>query len=169
MELGSDVDMGLLRDALFGDSGHERSFGIHGIEGVGKTQLALKAVDTLCHQFSHVFWIPAETELKLADSFRQIAVFLNLIDDSETDKTKSCRAVKHWLQENSQWLLVFDSSNANILRQYFPSLIQGSVITTSRSPAPAKGGVVSGAEILTFTCFDYELSFATCWSISIKA
>lgn len=33
------------------------SFGIHGLGGVGQTQLALKYISTFQHMYSHMFWI----------------------------------------------------------------------------------------------------------------
>ncbi len=140
-----------LQNALFGPS--ERSFGIYGLGGVGKTQLALRAVTTLSARYSHMFWVPAETELKLSAAFRQIAIGLGEIDESETDSGRSQQAVKDWLGRNADWLLVFDNADdAKTLTRYFPSQPRGSIITTSRSPALVERSIVAdGLRLETLT------------------
>lgn len=133
--MSSDEALDKLKRALI-DEGH-RSFGIHGLGGVGKTQLAHKYIHTYSYMYSHVFWVLADTDLKLKTSYREMALELGKIDESVSDLEKARLAMQGWFNENQNWLLILDNVEvtSKIFKEYLPSSQKGFLIVTSRTPS----------------------------------
>lgn len=51
-----------------------RSLALHGLGGVGKTQIALTYAYSKLDEIDAIFWIPAEQELSLQQGFTRIAI-----------------------------------------------------------------------------------------------
>ena len=98
-EVLARIDAALLADPL----NHTlRSFVLHGMGGVGKTQIALKYANESRVKFGCVFWISAENLVTIGQSFREIAKRLGLIrPDTETDDNSVMLEVKQWLSSTS--------------------------------------------------------------------
>lgn len=94
------IDGALLADP---SSRSLRTFALHGMGGVGKTQIALKYANTARERFDGVFWIAAESSITMGQSFREIAKRLGLINpDLETDDNAVMLEVKQWLSSTSE-------------------------------------------------------------------
>ncbi|KAL4967483.1 P-loop containing nucleoside triphosphate hydrolase protein, partial [Aspergillus stella-maris] len=120
-----------------------------GVGGIGKTQLAI-AYAKSCHQtYNSVFWLNAESEATLQDSFLLIAKQIFRLQ--QPDKLQAEDAVIHtcqWLSntQNRRWLLIFDNyDDPNIFKieQYCPFASHGVVLITTRQP-----NLVAGKKIL---------------------
>ncbi|PSR97545.1 hypothetical protein BD289DRAFT_91836 [Coniella lustricola] len=108
-----------------------REFQIHGMGGVGKTQIALKFTERNAQSFRHILWIDATDTVTIYQSFQKIA--LGILD--EMDEKKSVQIVLHWLEDTDEdWLLVFDNAPDSGLSQYLPSGDQGNILYTTRHP-----------------------------------
>ena len=135
---------------------------LHGLGGIGKSQMAREYATRHQHDYSATFWINAKTESSLntsmADIARRVGLAVGLDEShyaSQTSGTsKSTIAVLDWLQTdgNSGWLLIFDNVdsqkddlNDDILQEspghgnesfdaspYLPSTAQGTLLITSR-------------------------------------
>jgi hypothetical protein len=134
---------------------------LHGLGGIGKTQLAIQYIQRHKEKHTAIFWLNANDEDSLRLSFRSIAqqvlkhhpltrVLSEL--DLEGDFVRVVRAVKLWLNlpGNTRWLMIYDNydnprtSNASDrstvdIRQYLPESDQGSVIITTRSASVTQG------------------------------
>lgn len=130
-----------------------RSFSICGMGGIGKTQLALEYAWTRKEKYDAVFWIQADSSVKLDETFSNIAVELRLISTSDAnDGVVSRNAVLEWLRKPTKidvsdvddsllpadlanWLIIFDNVNDPIvLRDYTPIDGIGAILLTSRDP-----------------------------------
>lgn len=75
--------------------------GIHGLGGSGKTQLALEFAYRHLSSYNAVFWVSAETELKLAESFAAPAFELGITGESMQQLSQVREIFKRWLYNNS--------------------------------------------------------------------
>lgn len=127
---------------------------LHGLGGIGKTQLALAYAKKYKDNYSAIFWLDIKDENSLRQSFARISgqilrdhpapTSLNSLDTMDLDKVID--AVKSWLSlpRNSRWLMVYDNYDtprvsgstdptAIDIRKFLPESYQGSVIVTTRS------------------------------------
>lgn len=80
-----------------------RSFALHGMPGVGKTQTALSFVYDNLTYFSAVFWISASTEQKTVQGFVEIARLLGLNNGIVSpEPVETVDAVKRWLGDTGR-------------------------------------------------------------------
>jgi tetratricopeptide (TPR) repeat protein len=109
---------------------------IHGLGGVGKTQLALRYVYDHAADYDAVFWVTADTPAGLATAYADLARVLDLPGARRTtDINENARAVRRWLESPAagHWLLVFDNADdPEVLRGYLPTRQPGHVLITSR-------------------------------------
>ncbi|UKZ95625.1 uncharacterized protein TrAFT101_010451 [Trichoderma asperellum] len=105
---------------------------IHGMPGVGKTQLALHIA---CRWEGPVFWLNAETRVNLKESLGEIATILRLDVEPGTHGQEPSNLAKQWLATHNGWLLVYDNADnfEAMAELYWPTLSQGSVLVTTRN------------------------------------
>ncbi|KAL9084632.1 MAG: hypothetical protein Q9165_007987 [Trypethelium subeluteriae] len=102
------------------DSTTRRAVILHGLGGIGKTQLAIAYAKAHRDDYSAIFWLNIKDEVSVKQSYSQIARRIRkeypfaselgaITDDSQLDEVVA--AVKRWLDyaKNSQWLMVFDN------------------------------------------------------------
>ena len=128
---------------------------LHGLGGMGKTQLAITYLTDYNSKYSAAFWINANDEDSIKLSFIVIARQIykkhpstNALAslDAEKDLQRTVDAVLSWLSlsNNTRWLLVYDNydnpkvaGNKNPtaidIRRFMPSCNHGSIIVTTRS------------------------------------
>lgn len=76
---------------------------IQGLGGVGKSEVALKFMHDHFADFPAIFWISADGEGKIAQSYVDIARRLGLDDgDFQGDQKKAFEAVTQWLSSTGQ-------------------------------------------------------------------
>lgn len=129
---------------------------VHGLGGVGKTQLALEYAYRHQVDFRYVFWLPAEYGPRLAQRFADIAsvVLHRGPQASQTvDLAAAVQATKDWLDDTSEsfyidsplhhtnnsaedqtWLLIYDNVESwESIKPYWPSGRRGFIMITSQS------------------------------------
>ena len=76
-----------------------KSFALHGMGGVGKTQIALQYANQSRELYRVVLWIAADNVINMGQSFRDIAEGLGLLqnDKEKQDTAAATLKVKNWL------------------------------------------------------------------------
>ena len=130
----------------------QRTSVIHGIGGIGKTQVAIEYTFRYRSSYDFIFWIRAETKPELLDGVERISHSLNLTSDANAidsfrkwlEKTSElCSALVIYLQNlltpspqtEKRWLLVFDNAQDwATVNTCWPRSTNGSVILTAQNP-----------------------------------
>lgn len=116
---------------------------LHGLGGVGKSQLALEYIYTHQHDYKVICWIPAERESLILAGLAALAAQLGVAPAGQDVGTPTANtavpAVLEALRTGTpydNWLLVFDNAeDVEVVRQYFPTNGPGKVVVTSRNRA----------------------------------
>ncbi|EUC40595.1 hypothetical protein COCMIDRAFT_68666, partial [Bipolaris oryzae ATCC 44560] len=127
---------------------------VHGLGGIGKTQLAVEFAREHQDHFSAVFWIDGSSEASLKHSFVDIVQRLprgeltadgvQMISQTVVEANVAVRECEQWLSisSNSHWLLIIDNVNCDYsdrdeslaynVKDYFPNADHGSILITTR-------------------------------------
>jgi tetratricopeptide (TPR) repeat protein len=108
---------------------------LHGLGGVGKTQVALEYAYRFSNLYDLVFWIPAVDEEAIRRSMVSLGKALEIPETTDVqymiDNTLDAMRVG---RQYPNWLLIFDNAaDVKTVRRYIPSGARGHVIITSRN------------------------------------
>jgi len=108
---------------------------VSGLGGIGKTQLAIEYAYRYCGSFRNCIWfINAETTTTTQNYFVDFADHLKLSLPPDFKPNDLQIAVKLWLNDNKDWLLIFDNlESADVIKPYLPDNINGRMIITTRN------------------------------------
>jgi hypothetical protein len=134
--------------------GRQKVVVLHGLGGIGKTQLAVEFARKHHRAFSSIFWLDGASEASLKQSFASMIQMLpqdeltvdsvKILKQSTIDIDVAVRECLRWLSfaTNQHWLLIFDNVDrdyhdkddvqAYSVKAYFPSTDHGSILVTSR-------------------------------------
>ncbi len=128
-----------IREHFLSNPSRPSPLALHGLGGVGKTQLALEYA---CRQafderhYSHVLWVRADDPTVLATSYAALTEALDLPEKSAAEQSQKIAAVRQWLQRHEGWLLIIDNAEQpGALASYLPPDFRGHILITSRNPA----------------------------------
>jgi NB-ARC domain-containing protein len=150
-----EEELAEIHRTLRGDSCNRRIVVLHGLGGIGKTQLAVAYAKRHKDNFSAIFWLNIKDEDSLKQSFAKVArqilrehpsaSRLSSVDIKE-NIDEVIDAVKAWLSlpSNTRWLMIYDNYDnpklvgntdpaAVDICKYLPESYQGSIIITTRS------------------------------------
>jgi hypothetical protein len=129
---------------------------LHGLGGIGKTQLAVEFIRRHHVSFESVLWIDGKSQESLLQGFAHCASRIPAGQIPETSRTYSMetangdgklgnviRDVLEWLSkpQNTKWLIVFDNvdrahlpsdSESYDIKQYLPGADHGAILLTTR-------------------------------------
>jgi hypothetical protein len=133
---------------------------IHGLGGMGKTQLALEFAKIYHGRFSSTFWIDGKTEQTLKMGLAIIAqdIFSNtgtsnavVLGENQSVELAVKNSLR-WLQlpKNSGWLLILDGVDNQVQhRQYTGTSSQPDSVTTAYDIRQYLGSFTHGTIIIT--------------------
>jgi hypothetical protein len=106
---------------------------IHGLGGIGKTQIALEYCHRYRTHYDHIFWVAAAERTTLISGFAQIARETRVVPIKGRLEEIARRMLK-WLNQNDNWLLVLDNvDDVNVVQGLLPEIISGGhTLITSR-------------------------------------
>jgi tetratricopeptide (TPR) repeat protein len=106
-----------------------------GLGGTGKSQIAAEYAYRYQGDYRFIWWLQSEEPAALASNYAGLAQELELPEKSSSDQTATIAAVKRWLGENRNWVLIFDNVKApEDIEAYLPREGTGHVVITSRNP-----------------------------------
>jgi hypothetical protein len=127
---------------------------MHGLGGIGKTQLTVEFARRHKSSFSGVFWLDGSSEAGLKQSFADMVQRLpcdeltadgvGMLKRPAVDVDVAVQECLRWLSlpSNHRWLLIIDNvdrdhhdrsdSQAYKVKEYFPHADHGSILITSR-------------------------------------
>jgi tetratricopeptide (TPR) repeat protein len=128
---GRDGMLNNLHDALRGGS-RVAVQALHGMGGVGKTQLALEYAHRFAGEYDLVWWIPSEQPELISDHLSALALRLRLVP-AGTSSPEAVEAMRGHLRRAERWLLIFDNAeDRDPLAQWLPDG-PGHLLITSRN------------------------------------
>ena len=153
--VGRASDLSSIESVLLPLASPERKVVVlHGLGGIGKSQLAIEFAKKHRSDYTAVLWLNAKTEETLKQSFAANARRLpknyfnqEILYGPQNEEVLGVilRETKAWLDlpGNHQWLLIYDNvdnpkipdnkrQKAYDIRPYFPEAHQGSILVTTR-------------------------------------
>jgi len=149
-----EEELSKIHKTLSGD-GSRRTVVLHGLGGIGKTQLSIIYAKRHKDDYSAIFWLNIKDEDSVKRSFAQLAKRISRehpsafpIGNQETKQNldEVVESVKAWLSlpNNTRWLMIYDNYDtpklssgtdpkAVDIRKFLPESYQGSIIITTRS------------------------------------
>jgi len=132
-----------------------KMFVVHGLGGIGKTQLCIEFVRQYQEKYSAVFWFDGSSQDSLQRSFLNAVArlpadevppaLIHATEQASPDQNSIVRGVLDWLSlpTNRKWLLVIDNVDRDYaakvkdplaydIKQYLPTADHGNVLVTSR-------------------------------------
>ena len=92
-EILEQLDRGLLPNPDQGEKHRPRPVILHGMGGIGKSEIALEFVYSRHNQFDAVFWTRADNSASLEADFAQIAIQLGINDPKGSDNQSLNRKI----------------------------------------------------------------------------
>lgn len=168
--VGREEELLQIQEAFHGEGSQRKVVILHGLGGIGKTQLAVAFMKKQRDNYSAIFWLNGKNEDTLKQSFAGVAQRLyneypsltqlkTAVEENNTSQIVA--AIRQWLSigKNTRWMLVFDNiDNPKLpgiedlqgydIRSYFPESHHGSILITTRSFRLKIGKVVSVRKFL---------------------
>lgn len=130
--IGRDQEIELLRERTLAQSVPVVQV-LHGLGGVGKSQIAKEFAHRYAADYELVWWVEANVPLSISEVLAGLASQLGVKEQPSQEKTAAL--VWEALSQRQRWLVIFDyAEHAKDLGDYQPTGVHGHVLITSRSP-----------------------------------
>lgn len=107
-----------------------------GLGGMGKTQTAIEYAYRYREGYEAVLWVQAEKMGEFSAGLVEVAKALELPIAREQDETLIVNAVKVWLKQHQNWLLVLDNADdLTVVQPFLRGIDTGHFLLTSRAQA----------------------------------
>lgn len=157
--IGREQDLIFISNAFVKTSGSTPSrCAIHGMPGLGKTQLALRYTDVSCNreQYTSIFWMSGATVEKVHQGLAKVLDLVGHPDRDHHSQITRLTAARRWLEQaDDKWLLVIDNVSrdaVSFLREHLPRKnSRGNILFTTRTSDIAEAiTVVAGTQHQTY-------------------
>lgn len=119
---------------------------LHGLGGVGKTQLALEYAHRYAGDYDLIWWLAAEQPTAIPAQLVALARRLGISEAA--DQTETIQVLWDALRQRGRWLAVFDNAeDPSTLRPWWPPA-SGHMIITSRTPTWTGLAATIGVDVL---------------------
>jgi tetratricopeptide (TPR) repeat protein len=116
---------------------------LHGLGGVGKTQIAARFAAAHQEDYDVIWWVQTDSEAIREAGLAQLAGSLGLTLGGQQDKVMidaAIAALLVWLRQHDRWLLVFDDApDPAVVDHLLPEGGAGHVLITSRQASGWRG------------------------------
>jgi hypothetical protein len=155
---GRDQVLESLHERLLANGGAAaRPVVLHGLGGVGKTQVAVEYAYRYMADYDVVWWVPAEQRDLINPALAKLAGYLGLrVGENITDTAQEVREALRQGSPCPRWLLIFDNADdPDELAPFFPAgpghvLITSGSLVWSRAAEPMEIDVFARAESLEY-------------------
>ncbi|KXT09807.1 hypothetical protein AC579_10509 [Pseudocercospora musae] len=139
--------------------GRTRNFhlALHGLPGVGKTQLAVRFAQHYCCDYDIVIWTVAVSKERIQESLARAAYGLQLPGcELEVQVEERVQNLLSYLESTEdRWLIVYDNvDDISVLAEFKMASASGHIIITSRDPDSGAYPVKEGIAVTPFTLHD---------------
>ncbi|QDT42654.1 photosystem I assembly protein Ycf3 [Gimesia alba] len=136
---------------------------IRGLGGIGKTQLAVEYAYRYQKEYEHVFWvqltdddqeaeelkekISSDPSLQILGSYVDYCKKLQIpFDETKAETVK--QALKRWMEQHPNWLMIYDNADQpDCLESFLPLQSQGHILLTSRANIFARLGILEPIDV----------------------
>jgi tetratricopeptide (TPR) repeat protein len=109
---------------------------ISGLGGIGKTQTAIEYAYRYQAEYAAVLWMQASSRETLIADITRAATLLHLPEQDAREQDLIVQALKHWLEVNTGWLLIFDNADdPHIVSDVLPARNSDHILFTTRATA----------------------------------
>ena len=110
---------------------------ISGLDGSGKTQIAIEYAYRYRDDYTAVLWVNAASREILTSDFASIADLLDLPEKDQPNQNIAAKAARQWLQTATGWLLIFDNVSAmKMVHDFLPAGARGHILMLSDTAVP---------------------------------
>lgn len=130
---GRENELHFIEEKILECNCKTKSIAIVGMGGLGKTQIAIEYIYRHVDEYTLIWWMNADTSIMLAEEYIKLGKAVGVYDDSLSNE-QIIEVVKRYLEENDDWILIFDNANeVSDVEEYIPQNNNGNIIITSRN------------------------------------